>query len=174
MDNSFFAYLQHLELMAFFSGYPLMYAVVIFFSGNSKRYGRYKINAAVLLSFAYALVGTLFLGLQLKKLHDGNAAGGMAAGFQQPWLIIWGLLAILFWVPRLAKKPMVSLLHSCVFFFLLLKDLYLQAIPPNSGGEVLKNDMNIYTSSLLLNAAAFAVVAFFSSVCFKYKTRLKA
>jgi len=34
MDNSFFSHLQLLELMAFFSGYPLVYAVIIFIDGK--------------------------------------------------------------------------------------------------------------------------------------------
>ncbi len=36
MDNSFFSYLQRIELLAFFSGYPLIYTLIVFTAGNQR------------------------------------------------------------------------------------------------------------------------------------------
>ena len=69
MDNSFFVYLQQLEIMMFFTGYPLVYAVVLVAAGKEPGKNTFWGRAISVLSFAYALVGTLFLGFQLKKLY---------------------------------------------------------------------------------------------------------
>ena len=69
MGNSFFEYLQQLELMAFFSGYPFVYTVAIFIFGDRQLKNNFKIRIVSLLPFAYALTGTLYLGLQLKNLY---------------------------------------------------------------------------------------------------------
>ncbi|HWH62209.1 MAG TPA: hypothetical protein VNS50_03010, partial [Ginsengibacter sp.] len=69
MGNSFFIYIRHLELMAFFSGYPLLYAVILFFTGNKRTKRNFKNRIVSVLPFAYAFNGILYLGLQLKKLN---------------------------------------------------------------------------------------------------------
>ena len=158
MDNSFFAYLQQLELMAFFSGYPMLYAVVFFVAGNRQLKKNTKARLVVALPLSYALVGTLFLGFQLKKLYPDYSLAHIHLSVQQPWLVVWGLLAVLFWVPYFAKKTVWSLLHSVIFFFFLLKDFVLQS-STTSDGNIIANDMKMYTASLMLNLCAFAVTA---------------
>ena len=171
MDNSFFAYLQHLEMMAFFSGYPLIYAVVLFVSGNKQSVNNFRNRGASLLQYAYALVGTLFVGFQLKKLLIGYNDGSINISFQQPLLIIWGLLAILFWIPALAKKAALSLAHSSIFFFLLLWDIFMQKTLPNDNGNLLANDMKIYTGSLLLNATSLGFMVLIVYIFNRYSQR---
>jgi hypothetical protein len=63
MDSSFFEYIQQLEKMAFFSGYPLVYAVVFFIAGEKNLRTGYKKRIVSVLPYAYALVGT-----SIKKL----------------------------------------------------------------------------------------------------------
>ena len=121
--DSFFAYMQRLELLAFFSGYPLVYTVVVFIAGGRPPGNKFKRRMGSLLPFAYALVGSLYLGLQLKNLYPDYSIEYITLTMQQPYLMIWGLLSILFWIPTLAKKTVLSLLHSLVFFFLLVIDL---------------------------------------------------
>ena len=69
MNDSFFEYLHRLELMAFFSGYPLIYLLVFFIAGNKRSESRLKGKVFGLLPYSYALVGTLYLGLQLRSLY---------------------------------------------------------------------------------------------------------
>jgi len=173
MDDSFFAYLQQLELIAFFSGYPLIYALVVVFAGNQDEKNKFKTRITSLLPFAYALVGTLFLGFQLKKLYPDYSFEHLKLTMQQPWLIIWGLLSLLFWIPAIAKKRVLSLIHSFVFFFFLAKDLFVKLFFPSMNNGVLRNDMHLYTSSLLLNLGAFAFIVFIHFLLTRYKNRLR-
>jgi hypothetical protein len=156
MDNSFFAYLQQLELMAFFSAYPLLYAIVNVIFGNSKKEIVRKFPS--LLPYAYALVGILFLGLQLKNFYPDYSVEHIKSEIQQPLLYIWALLSILFFIPALAKKTVFSLLHSFVFFFFLLRDLFKQLFTTTADRNILKNEMKLYTDSLLLNLGALILV----------------
>lgn len=161
MGNSFFVYLQQLELMAFFSGYPLVYAIITYFGGNKRSENTFKSRIVAVLPFAYAFIGTLYLGLQLKKLYFNYSSGNVKLVMHSPYLMIWALLSILFWIPSISKKRVLSLLHSLVFFFFLLKDIILQFASP-ADENILKNDMRIYTISLLLNIGAFVLMLLLS------------
>jgi hypothetical protein len=174
MDDSFFSYLQQLELMAFFSGYPLIYAAVLVYAGNQREKNEFKTRAASLLPFAYAFVGTLFLGFQLRKLYPNYSVEHIKLTIQQPLLIIWGLFSILFWIPALAKKKVLSLIHSLVFFFFLVKDLFIQLFNPSANNDMIRNDMKIYTNSLLLNLGAIILMILLSFLHSYYKKRLRS
>lgn len=164
MGNGFYVYLQQLELMAFFSGYPLLYAIILFFAGKKLPQNNYRNRIVSLLPFAYALIGTLYLGFQLKNLFYNYSAANVRHIFVQPWLLIWGLLSLLFWLPALRKKNELSLIHSLVFFFFLVKDIVLQITGSSGGREMLQNDMRIYAVSFLLNLGALALIILISSM----------
>ncbi len=174
MDNSFFAYLQQLELMAFFSGYSLLYTVILFFAGNKRPANNFKARMVSLLPLAYALVGTLYLGLQLKNLYLNYSPENLKQLMHQPYLMLWGLLSILFWLPVLSKRKMLSLIHSLVFFFFLIKDLLLQLKGSVAGTNMVRNDMRIYTISFLLNLGAFGFVLLLSFLLTNYKKHLRS
>jgi hypothetical protein len=154
MGNDLGAYIQRLELMAFFAGYPLIYSIIQLIAGKQRAFLN---RLARLLPFAYALTGTLFLGLVLGNIFQDYHLKNIGDQFQVPYLTIWGLLSVLFWIPAFSKKPVFSLLHSLVFFFLLLKDFFLY-MTSSTGRDVIKNDMKIYTDSLLLNMCTLAVI----------------
>ena len=169
MGDDFFSYLQRLELMAFFSAYPLLYAVINVIAGNSKRKVLKRLPS--LLPYAYAMVGSLYFGLQLKNLYPDYSFENISSAVQQPLLTIWALLSLLFWIPALAKKPVISLLHSFVFFFLLLKDLFAQLFR-DGDKNIVRNDMKVYTDSLLLNSGAiFIITIIYLLIRFKLKNR---
>lgn len=161
MDLAFFDYLQRLEMMAFFSGYPLVYAIAFFIAGKQKSKSGLKGKIVSLLPYSYALVGTLFLGLQLNNLYPDYTFENIKLTTQEPYLKIWGLLALLFWIPALRKKPVISLLHSLVFFSLLAKDLFRHTFQSSTDMNIIRNDMKIYSDSLILNLGVLAVVSIF-------------
>jgi len=165
MGNNFFAYLQQLELMAFFSGYCLLYAIIIVFAESNAPRNNFKNRIILVLPLSYALVATLFLGLQVRNFYSSLNTG---VAIHHPFLMIWALLAILFWIPAFRKKEWFSLLHSLLFFFMLVKDVIVQ-IFSSQYIEILKNDMKIYTVSLLLNLATFIVMLVFSFVVWQNK-----
>ena len=150
MNTDFFNYLQQLELMAFFSGFPLVWALVFFIAGKKENRNRIKKRLVRILPLAYALTGTLFLGLQLKKLYPDYSTDNIKQILDNPWLVAWGLLSVLFWIPALGRKPAWALFHSLVFFFFVLMDM-IWYTTGKTDRSVLNNSMNIYTNSVLLN-----------------------
>ncbi len=156
MDSSFFDYLERLELMGFFSAYPLVFAVVVVLAANLKKEISKKIP--FLLPYAYALVGTFYLGMQLKNLYPDYSLAHIKESVQQPFLKIWALLSLLFWLPVLAKKPWWSFFHSLVFLYFLLRDLLQQSTHSFADRNIVRNEMKVYTDSLLLNAGTFLLV----------------
>ena len=157
MGDSFFAFIQQLELMAFFSGYSLLYAIIVVFAGDRAPGNNFKTRLVPALPLSYALVGTLYLGLQLKNFYLSYSSANIIQSIHHPYLMIWGLLSILFWIPLFRKKEVVTLLHSLVFFFILVKDISMQ-IFSSVDENILKNDMRIYTVSFLLNVASFILI----------------
>ena len=170
MHDGFFTYLERLESMAFFSGYPLIYAIVHFWGGNNQTKAGIKRRFIFLLPFSYALLGALYLGLQLKDLYPDYSFENIKLAMQEPYLKIWGILAMLFWIPALSKKPVLSLLHSFVFFFFLIRDLFLNFFQ-STDKNVVRNDMKIYTDSLLLNIGTLAAVILIYFLAGKMKVK---
>jgi hypothetical protein len=159
MGDDFALYINRLELLAFFSGYPLVYAIIQFIAGarGGKPVAFVK-RLMALLPFAYALTGTLFLGMLLKESAADFGAKQIEQSFHYSFLRVWGILAVLFWIPALSRKPAYSLLHSLVFFLLLLYGLVM-GIGSDSGRDMIRNDMKIYTDSLIINMITLATVA---------------
>jgi hypothetical protein len=162
MGSSIFTYVQQLEMLVFFSGYPLVYYFVRFL----RRYAPFKnVRGAGFISilpFAYALIGALYLGLLLKNLYPGYTIENIRHRIQQPYLIIWALLSILFWIPAIPQRQILSILHSLVFFFIIVKDLFFQLTGYISDPNILRNDMKAYTVSVALNLASFILLAILS------------
>ncbi len=172
MGNSFFAYIQKLELLAFFSGYSLLCAIILIFAGNNESGNNLRKRTVFILPLSYALVGTLYLGLQLKNFYLSYSSGNIRPAIHLSYLMVWGLLSILFWIPSLRKRPSLSLLHNLVFFFILVKDMILQ-ISSSVDGNILKNDMRMYTVSFLLNLSAFILIVLLSFVVSRRRIRYK-
>jgi hypothetical protein len=151
MGNEMIAYLQQLEILAFFSGYPIIYALVAFIKGNRKATSETRGKLFRLLPFMYTTVGALYLGLQLRKFYPDYTFTRIAAEIQIPFLTAWGLLSLLFWIPVLNKRPAISLLHSLVFFFVIVKNFYFQISGSVPDNDVMKNYMRVYSDSIILN-----------------------
>lgn len=156
MDNSFFIYIERLELIAFFAGYPLIFFAVRVIAAWLHAKGITRINIAALLPVAYAIVGLLYLGLQLKNLYPDYSFENIKLATADPYLKTWALLSLLFFIPFLAKKPMLSLLHSLVFFYFVVKDFFRHFFLP-ADNNFLQNDMHMYSRSLLINLAVFSI-----------------
>jgi len=145
-------------MLAFFSGYPLIYYLVRLLTRNVSLKNIRGTETVTILPFTYALVGTLYLGLQLKNLYPDYTPENVSHRIQQPYLVIWALMSILFWIPSLPKRQILSVLHSFVFFFILVRDLFFQLMGIISDQDIIRNDMKIYTVSIFLNLAAFILI----------------
>lgn len=162
MDNSFFAYLQKLELLVFFSGYPLLYLFVVAIAGNQKGKDTIPNKLVSLLPYTYAFAGTLYLGLLCKNLYPDYSITHISQRTLHPYLTILGLSAMLFWLPALRHKRVLCFLHSLIFFFFLAKDFFISEAGIPADKTVLRNDMKIYTMSFLLHL--FLLLLFFVPV----------
>jgi hypothetical protein len=67
------------------------------------------------------------------------------------------MLSLLFWIPLFAKKRVISLLHSLPFFIYIIKDAF-QFHASTSGREMIRNEIRIYSDSLLLNITTLVIV----------------
>jgi len=171
MNDSFIAYIQQLELIAFFSGFPLVYAIVQVLAGSFQNKNSLVNRFASSLTYAYSLIGLLFLGFQLKKLYPNYSISGINAHIQHPYLVIWALTAMLFCIPMLAKRGRLALLHSLIFLFPIILDLFKGNA---SGANFLQNDMKVYGSSLILNVAAIIVIVAISYLLSFLKKQLRS
>lgn len=171
MGDNFFTYLGRLEVMGFFSAYPLLYALVYVLAGTKRNQVGYWQKTTALLPYAYAICAILYAGLQVRTLYPDFSAANISNHFNQ-WLKIWGIAALIFWIPLLNRRPVFSLLHSLVVFFFLLKDLYLHTVS-KAGKEVIQNDMKVFTDSLILNTASLLIVMLISFIIDKMKRRKK-
>jgi hypothetical protein len=157
MGDNLIDYIEKLEYLIFFSGYPLVYSLVYFMYSRGKQHQQTLSKRLVaLLPIAYALTATIFFGFWIREMV-------IRANIQniQPetiaFLKAWGLLAILFWIPLFNRKPYYSLLHSLVFFFIFFKDL-VTGINSADGRDIIRNEMKIYTISLVLNLFSLIMV----------------
>ncbi len=162
MGGNFFAYIQQLEMLAFFSGYAPVNYFVHFLSGTAFFKAARGAKLVSLLPFAYALLGTLYFGLQLLNLFPDYSLENIERRIQHPYLTVLGALSMLLWIPALPKRQIVSILHSFVFFLLITRDLFFHFTVSVLDPDIIKNDMKIYTLSIFLNLAAFLVLAFLS------------
>lgn len=149
-------------MLAFFSGYPLIYYLLQLISRNKSFDNIRAASVVSILPFAYALLGTLYLGLQLSNWYPDYSIENIEQRVQQPWLFIWALLSLVFWIPALSKRQILSILHSLVFFFLIVKDLFLYLTAQISVQDTIRTDMQVYTISVFLNLAACSLVFLFS------------
>ena len=162
MGSSIFLYVRQLEILVFFSGYPLVYYLVRFFFRNRTMKTPRKPEFVSILPFAYAMTGTLYIGFLIKNLYPDYSFENIRNQTQQSYLVFWAILSTLFWIPAISRKQILSMLHSLVFFLLILKDLFVQLTGFNPDPNILKNDMKVYTVSIVLNLMAFIVLVLLS------------
>ena len=160
--GSIFVYIRQLEMLVFFSGYPLVYFLVRFLIRNTSFKLAGKAELISILPFAYALLGTLYAGLQVKNLFPVYTMENIRLRIQQPYMVIWALLSVLFWIPAISRRQILSILHSLVFFFVIIKDFFVQLTGFNPDRNILRNDMKVYTVSIIINLSAFILLVLLS------------
>ena len=155
--NSLNDYIGQLQLLCFFAGYPLIYALVNLLPGRRGKDSPYSSTKWIaVLPFSYAFVGILYVGFLLKNMSPHFLLTHNSALLRSSYLEVWALLSVLFWIPKISRKTILSLLHSMPFFFLLIKDLFMQA--SSNPVMLIGNDMKMYSISIVLHAGALVIV----------------
>ena len=174
MGDSFKTYIEWVELESFFSGYLLVYAIIYLVASNLRPPNFVKNKVLPNLPLAYALVGTLYWGLQLKNEYPDYRLNYLVTDIQFSYLKIWGFLSIFFWIPVLHKKAIFSILHNLVFFLLLMSNFFVQLFVPSAGTGVTANNIKIYTASILLNMAALIFITLISLLISRFLRQKKS
>ena len=165
--ESFFAYLERLELLGFFSGYPLLFIICLIIAGPPADRTDFKKQLLQSLPYAYALTGTCYLAMFI--INAGSQIdGSLISALQEPWLRVWAILALLFWFPGFSRHPLLSLLHSLVFFYFLVRDLLFYS-RGKMDKDLIRNDLKVYGDSLLILLAALVFVFILFSLVTKYR-----
>jgi hypothetical protein len=159
--NELISLAERLEMLAFFAGYPLVFYVIYFFARKTLQRPAFKNRAIYLFPLAYALIGTLYWGLQLRNWYPDYQIKNIVSNTHYIYSKIWALLAIIFWVPFFFKRPFLSVFHSLFFFFSLLYDIFSQLVFHNQDIYTLRNEMKVYTASILLNLSALMIISIF-------------
>jgi hypothetical protein len=165
---------ERLEMLAFFAGYPVVFYVVYVFARKKLQQPVPKNKAIYLLPLTYALLGTLYWGLQLRNWYPDYQIKNIVSNTYYIYSKIWALLAIIFWIPFFFKRPFLSVFHSFFFFFLLLRDIVSQLLFHDQDIYTLKNEMKVYTVSLLLNLFALMIVSMFYFLIRYLKSKRKS
>jgi hypothetical protein len=171
MDNSFFAYLQQLELLVFFSGYPLLYLLIRSLGNIEFINSDFKKRVNTILPYTYAFAGLLFLGFELKNLYPDYSFDNIYLHFQKPFWFGWAILSVLFWIPLINKMPILSFLHSLFFFYLFVKGFSKNASETNADHSLMVNNMRVYTISLLLYVLLLIVFYFLSFLIARFSKK---
>ena len=157
--NELISLAERLEMIAFFAGYPLFFSVIYFFARKALQRPAFDKRAIYLFPLAYALVGTLYWGLQLRNWYPDYQIQTIVNNTNYVYSKVLALLAIIFWIPFFFRRPFLSVLHSLFFFFLLLRDIFSQLLFHDRDVLMLRNEMKVYTDSLLLNLLALVIVS---------------
>lgn len=158
MDESIFAYFELLEVLAFFAGYAILYALVHVLAEIDSKKFKNKLGLLLpLLPHAYALTGLLFLGHLIKGIFLVNNQVDGPILIDIPLLHTIGLLSLLFWIPIFRKRAWLSLLHSLFFFSYICIDL-VKYMRDKVGVEILQNDMKVLLDSVLISLFSLTCV----------------
>jgi hypothetical protein len=113
MGFNFIVYFEKLELLAFFSGFPIIFLLVFWCFGSTKK------QVLSWLPLSYALAGTLYISYVIyngasHSLVDLSSLSLITA------LKTWSLFSLLFWIPFFRKRIAWPFIHSLFFLVPLL------------------------------------------------------
>jgi hypothetical protein len=159
--NDLFTYFEKLELVAFFSGFPLLYLIARY---SLQVFNKTAINGlkAIVdkLPKAYALTSLLYVGM---KINQSLPLTALNFNFLSAFLYYkcWAFLGLIFFHPYFSKKPFYSFFHSLVFIGLVIFD-FISYYRQQIGIEVIHNEMRLYFLSLLLNLCTLTIILLYS------------
>lgn len=155
-------YLQQLEILAFFSGYPIVYAITAALKNPGSGRNGIVNKAFYLLPIVYVFLGLLYIGLLLRNFYPNYSFELIKYQIQIPFYVCWAISSLFFIIPWLRSRPFICLLHSLIFFYLIVRNFYLQLSAPETDKNVLRNHMNIYFISIMFNILILTVLLLIS------------
>lgn len=158
MFAGFSIYIEWIELESFFSGFIVLCLIALIV----RRFARLsqKLNDAIFrsLPLAYAIVGTLYLGLQLRNSWEDHSLLPLFPGYQYYFLKSWALIALLCWIPFIRRNVLFAILHSSVYFFVMARDLIIAYTGEYDDSSRTSNDWKIFSVSIGLNLVLTLII----------------
>jgi hypothetical protein len=167
--NDLNTYIEKLELIAFFSAFPLVYLLVQILVRDILPQKTWLSNIFKRLPITYALVSFLFLGMKMNQMIQSHFFYFNYSNLIS-YLEIWAYSGVLFFVPSIGSKPKWSLIHSIPFISLILFDIaafFLKKV----GNDVLQNEMRLYFTSTILYVVVTLITTILSTIWVKYYTK---
>ncbi len=162
MFGGFTIYIEWVELESFFSGFIVIWLI-------AQAFGHFailpqKLNGSIRksLPLAYAIIGTLYLGLQLRNSWYDQTFLPLFPGYEYYFLKAWALLALLCWIPFFRKHSIFAVLHSSVYFFVMARDLVIAYTREYDDSSRTSNDWKIFAASVGLNLVLTLIILFLS------------
>ena len=152
--NDLFIYIEQVELIAFFSGLPVIWILVnLIFENKSK--DTVEINR--ILPPVYGILSVLYVGMKLDAYWPNIFAGWLFGNKWHIFLKFWAISAIFFLLPiRNIFFLRCSFFHSLVFYAILLKDL-IQFFYNTLSAELIRNEWKLHFLSIGLTAILASV-----------------
>lgn len=160
MGEGFIAYIERIELIGFFSGYPVV--LVLLNMLLKRRFSRQVLSMRIrsALPAVYPLLATLYTAMLIKSLYPSYTVQNLLNTFSITPLRIWAITALIFWLPYLKKRISILVVHSAVFLGLLGYDVWTN-IRNHATLEMLQNDIRIFGISILLSTVMLLLVTVF-------------
>ena len=168
--NSFFNYIDKLELIAFFSAFPLFYFLIIsFYSKPLILKFKFLKLLPVLVSMTYATMTVLYLGMKLNQWYLQSLISHIQIDYFTIlfFLKLWVVLGLLFFFHFFQTKPILALAHSSIYFLILLIDFF-QYYHHQIQAEVFHNEMRLYIIGFFANSILFSILFTLRWMIFKY------
>ena len=167
--NDLNTYIEKLELITFFSAFPLVYLLVQMLVKDILPQKTWFSNHFKRISITYALVSLLFLGMKMNQMIQSHYFYFNFSNLIS-YLQIWAYSGVLFFIPSLASKTKWCLVHSIPFIFLILFDIaafFLKKV----GNDLLQNEMRLHFISAILNIVVTLITTIWSTVRVKFYTK---
>jgi hypothetical protein len=156
--NNLFTYIDKLELIAFFSAFPLFYFFLIaFYSKPLVMKFKWLKSTPEIISIVYATISLLYVGMKLNQWYEQILIGPIQYDIYSYIFIVkcWSIFGLIFFFKSLRSKPMLALAHSSIYFIILLIDFF-QYYHHQYDIEAFHNEMRLYFIGLL----AYLIISF--------------
>lgn len=160
--NDLNTYIEKLELVTFFSAFPLVYLLIQFIATEFSLNKKWIINLNANITTVYPIISLLYIGMKLNQVYQSHF---FAIDWYEynTYLKIWSFTAIIFFIPFFKKKKEWTFIHSIPYVLLIVLDI-INYYRNQIGVEVIHNEMRLYFISTILNLLILAFYTLFAGL----------
>jgi hypothetical protein len=161
MDDLCF-YIAKLELIAFFSAFPMFYFLIKVFNSrkNIEKYewiGEFSVS----IVSVYVVLVLLYIGMILNQVYLQSSLSYLNFSNSILYLKCWIFLGIFFLFKPFKLKPKWTLLHSLPFTIIVFID-FISFFLKETPIEVIRNEMQLYFMGFFASILLFLLLSSFN------------